>query len=234
MLDLTPTLAGKSEQLRADDLLGGDKIITILRVAIINTKDEQQYALHFDGDHGRPYKPCLTMRKLLSLIWGSDGESYQGRQLLLYRDAAVRFGTEAVGGIRIKAASHIDSKKTFRLSVGRGKRGMISVEPLASSQPTTPSQAQPNHTSPQKSRLSLEGAEKASIAAIKRKQTLAELEILTSSESYTRFMAEARDTDKAIVDRVTEVLNRKLEQLQNTTQSDPIEPGRWPEEEMPA
>lgn len=96
-----------------------------------------------------------------------------------------------------------------------------------------PPQGQPNHTTAEPRKLELEKAEKAFIAAIERQKTLDNLKKLTSGDKYTRFMAEARDTDKAIVDRVTEVLNRKLEQLQNTTQPDPIEPGRWPEEEMP-
>lgn len=97
-----------------------------------------------------------------------------------------------------------------------------------------PSQVRPNHTTTEPGRLELEKAEKAFIAAIERQQTLDKLQKLTSGDKYKRFIKDARDQAPEIVGRVTGALNRKLEQLSNTTQPDPIEPGRWPEEEMPA
>lgn len=85
-----------------------------------------------------------------------------------------------------------------------------------------PSQDQPNHTTTEPKKLELEKAKKAFISAIERQKALDNLKKITSG-----------DKEPAIIDRVPRVLNRKLEQFQNTAKPNPIEP-RWPEEEMPA
>lgn len=108
-MDISHTLLGKGKQLNADDLMGGERIITITRVALANSPD-QPLDVHYEGDGGKPYKPCVSMRRVIAHIWGTDGSAYKGRKLRLYRDDSVIFAGEEVGGIRINGASHIEKK----------------------------------------------------------------------------------------------------------------------------
>jgi len=56
MIDLRPTLAAKSDQLNADDLIGRPLTVTVTKV--VATGDaEQPISIHYDGDDGKPYKP---------------------------------------------------------------------------------------------------------------------------------------------------------------------------------
>ncbi|WP_020473353.1 hypothetical protein [Zavarzinella formosa] len=129
MIDMKATTKGKSDQLNADMLMGGQtKTITITRVS--NGSKEQPIVINYDGDEGRPYKPCLSMRRMLCHIWGDDGTRYVGRSLTLYCDPSVRFGAEEVGGIRISHASHIEREVTAKLTATKGKRTPFTVKPL--------------------------------------------------------------------------------------------------------
>ncbi|NKU61704.1 hypothetical protein GS891_00190 [Rhodococcus hoagii] len=49
--------------------------------------------------------------------------------MTLYRDPAVRFGGQDVGGIRVSHLSHIDKRLTLALTVTRGRRAPYVVEP---------------------------------------------------------------------------------------------------------
>lgn len=98
-MDLSQTIIPKSDQLNADDLIGGTRTIRISSVSAGNA--EQPVVIHFDGDNGRPYKPGKSMRRVLVCLWGNDSAAYIGRRLTLYRDPSVKFGGEDVGGIRI-------------------------------------------------------------------------------------------------------------------------------------
>src|SRR5699024_10016308 len=80
---------------------------------------------------GRPFKPGLTMRRVLIGIWGKSAAGWEGRSLTLYGDPDVMFGKQKVGGIRISHASHIDGPKTLMLTVTRGKKAPFTVQPLA-------------------------------------------------------------------------------------------------------
>jgi hypothetical protein len=129
-MDLTPTITPKSDQLNADDLITGP--ITIKVVAVKGSADPQQpVAIHYEGDNGKPYKPCKSMRRLLVAIWGANGGEYVGRSMTLYLDPSVMFGGIAVGGIRISNLSHIDGPKTIALTASKTSRKPFTVKPLA-------------------------------------------------------------------------------------------------------
>src|SRR5699024_12732593 len=64
----------------------------------------------------------------------------QGRQVYLYGDPSIRVGKDTVGGIRIKAMSHLDGPKTVTVTVARGKRQKLTIQPLQQ-QPVTDWQA---------------------------------------------------------------------------------------------
>lgn len=127
-MDLTPTIVPKSDQLNADDLITGP--ITI-RITAVNAGDkEQPVVIHYEGDNGHPYKPGKSMRRVLVTLWGKDGAAYVGQSLTLYRDPSIRFGKDAVGGVRISHATGITEPVEIPLTVTRGQRKPFVVQPL--------------------------------------------------------------------------------------------------------
>lgn len=129
MTDVSATIAPNSQQLTADDLMVGPLTITITKVSASNEK-EQPIVINFEGDHGKPYKPCKIMRRVLVHCWGADGARYVGRGMTLYRDPDVMFGGLKVGGIRISHMSHIEQAMTMALTATRGKKSAFTVRPL--------------------------------------------------------------------------------------------------------
>jgi hypothetical protein len=129
MTDLAKTIAPKSDQLNADDLIAGPMTITISGVRGCDEAD-QPIAVHFEGDNGKPYKPCKSMRRVMVHCWGGDGKAYAGRRLTLYRDENVMFGGIKVGGIRISHMSHIDREMEMALTVTKARRSPYRVKPL--------------------------------------------------------------------------------------------------------
>ena len=128
ILDLRPTLVAKSDQLHADHLVGGPMPITVSRVSA--TSGDQPVTVHYEGDKGRPYKPCLTMRKVLVLAWGHDGNKWPGRSMRVYNDQDVRFGKDLVGGVRISHLSHIERDIKVSLAVTKGKKALYEIKRL--------------------------------------------------------------------------------------------------------
>ncbi len=128
MTDLAQTIAPKSDQLNADDLIAGPRTIVVTRVAAPG--GDQPISIYFEGDNDKPYKPGKSMRRVLVQLWGSDGSAYVGRAMTLYRDPNIRFGGDIVGGIRISHMSDIDGTKTLPLTVTRGQRKPYTVKPL--------------------------------------------------------------------------------------------------------
>lgn len=129
MNEMLETIIPKSDQLNADDLLGGrTRTIKISRVSIL--AGEQPVALHYEGDNGKPYKPCKSMRRVIVTVWGPDANLYVGRRMTLYRDENVMFGGVAVAGIRISHISGIDSERTIALTASRAIRKPFTVRQL--------------------------------------------------------------------------------------------------------
>ena len=126
-MDLSDTLAPKSDQLDYEDLIAGERTFTVKGVRRGNAEQPVQIDLvEFD----RPWRPGKTMRRLLVAVWGADSAEYVGRKVTLYGDPTVKFGGIAVGGTRIKAVSHIDKPITVMLMVSRGKRQEYVVQPI--------------------------------------------------------------------------------------------------------
>lgn len=140
-VDMTMFITPKSDQLNADDLIGGPRTITVTKVSANQGSAEQPVSIYFDGDNGKPYKPCKSMRRVLVHIWGSDARNYIGRSMTLYCDPGVQFGGMKVGGIRISHMSHIDAEKTMALTATRSKRAPYTVHPLKA-EPLVPTVAE--------------------------------------------------------------------------------------------
>ena len=134
-IDVSKTIAPKSDQLNADDLIGGARTIKITKISK-SESPEQPINIYFEGDEGKPYKPCKSMRRVLVQVWGKDGQEYVGRSLTIYRDNSVRFGGVDVGGIRISHMSHIDKPVTLALTASKTNRKPFTVQPLKVSENT--------------------------------------------------------------------------------------------------
>lgn len=128
-MDISKTIEPRSDQLNAEDLLTGPQTVTIVEVRPGSLEQPVEIVLAEYGPR-RPFKPSKTVRRILVLAWGPDTTPYRGRRMTLYRDPEVRFGGEAVGGIRVSALSHIDGQRSFALTVTKGRRQPFRVEPL--------------------------------------------------------------------------------------------------------
>lgn len=137
MANWAKTIQPKSDQLNADDLIGGNRIIHIRDVRVSDAPD-QPASVFYEGDNGKPWKPCKTMRKLMAHCWGLDESLFIGRSLELYRDESVTWAGEAVGGIRIKAMSHINERKRVSLQLSKNKKMPFSVDVLKVPEKATP------------------------------------------------------------------------------------------------
>lgn len=132
-MDIAETTAPKSDQQNFDDYVGGPKTVTVAGVKAGNA--EQPVEVHLVEFPGRPFKPSKSMRRVLLGCWGADSSVYTGRKMTLYGDPEVRFGGQAVGGIRIAALSHLDKPVTIALTVTRGKRAPFTVQPIVTEVP---------------------------------------------------------------------------------------------------
>ncbi|MFJ4230101.1 hypothetical protein ACIPYV_21240, partial [Paenarthrobacter nicotinovorans] len=128
MIDMSKTTEPDSSQLNFDDVAAAPMTITITEVK--QGPPDQPVHLHNAEHEGRPYKPGKSMRRVLIAAWGTDAAKYVGRRIELYGDPTIRFGKDAVGGIRIRALSHIDKPLTVALTVTRGQRKPFTVEPI--------------------------------------------------------------------------------------------------------
>lgn len=133
MVDISKFTAPKSDQLNADDLIAGPRTIRIREVREMGSA-EQPLAIYFEGDNGKPWKPCKSMMRALMFVWGPDGSEYVGRALTLWRDPSVTWGGEAIGGIRISHMSHMPEPLEFPLTASAKKRVLYRVDPLVERQ----------------------------------------------------------------------------------------------------
>lgn len=126
--DLRGTIVPKSDQLNAEQLLGGDMTITVTDVRIGN--DEQPVIIHYEHDNGRPFKPSKTVRKILIFAWGEDGRNWIGKSMTLFNDQSVRFGGQTVGGIRVSHLSDIEREIAISLTATKGKKAQHTIQVL--------------------------------------------------------------------------------------------------------
>lgn len=133
-MDLTESIAPKSDQINADDLITGPRTFTVDRVTKGST--EQPFNIHLVENPGHPYRPSKSMRRVLVMAWAKDSDDWPtGGRMTLYRDPEVKFGRDQVGGIKISHLSHIDRPMTMALTVTRGKREPHVVQPLPADAP---------------------------------------------------------------------------------------------------
>lgn len=132
--DLSDTIAPKSDQLNADDLLAGPINVKIENV----TRGSRDQPISIAIPPHQPFKPCKSMRRVLVAIWGKNGKDWAGKSLTLYCDPNVKFGGVAVGGIRISHASHIERNHTMMLTTAKAKKSSFTIQKLEAQQAEQP------------------------------------------------------------------------------------------------
>jgi hypothetical protein len=136
-MDITESLAPKSDQLDAIELIGGPRTFTIGRVTA--GSDEQPIDVEL-LEFPRVWRPSKGMRRLLAAGWGVNAKTWEGHRLTLFFDPNVSFGKERTGGTRISHMSDLPGGKAIKvpLLVKRGQSSVFTVDPLpdAPTQPT--------------------------------------------------------------------------------------------------
>lgn len=197
MVDLSKTIIAKSDQLNADDLLGGPITITIEDVKQGNA--DQPIAVFYKGCNGKPWYPCKSMRRVLVAIWGNDGKTYAGKSCTLYRDPEVKFGGIKVGGIRVSHMSNIDENVALGLQVTRGSKKLYTVKPLRIEQPQPP--------------VDLQERSQRAIAAINNAADVAALQKITGSNNYRLLLSQLDQFDAAQSENVKQAASAKASAL---------------------
>lgn len=126
-MDLTDSIAPKSDQLDAIDLVSGPRTFTIEKVTPGNA--EQPFNFHL-AEFPRVWRPGLSMRRVIVAAWGPTPDKYIGQKVTLYCDPNVDFGGVAVGGTRISHMTGIDQTLKVPLLIKRGKSAIFKVDPL--------------------------------------------------------------------------------------------------------
>jgi len=129
MSNMAEAIIPKSDQMNTDDLIAGPITIKISDV-IIRGGQEQPVSIHYEGDNGKPYKPCKSMSRVLVAAWGADAKEYVGRSLTLYRDPSVKWAGMEVGGIRISHMTNLEAPMTMALTATKGSRKPYTVKPM--------------------------------------------------------------------------------------------------------
>lgn len=134
MVNIAETLVSNSTQLDNVDLMAGPRVFTITDVQM--TASEQPLSIRL-AEYDRPWKPGLTMRRLLSEMWGPESDEWIGRKVRLYRDETVKFGPTTPGGTRISHATHLDKTVRVTLPISKGKFAEFVVEPMKDETPAS-------------------------------------------------------------------------------------------------
>jgi len=211
-VDLSKTIAPKSDQLNADDMIGGPITITVTEVRG-HDSDEQPISIRFEGDAGKPYKPCKSMRRVLVHCWGKEGADYVGKRMSLFCDPNVQFGGIKTGGIRISHLSHIERPAVIPLMVTRGQRKPYEVKPLRAEVKAAP-QAPKTDAPP----LSLADRAAAYEARIKAAPNTVKLTAIRNAGEKLRADLDASDPERLV--ELEEVFNTTFAALQDAERAE--------------
>jgi hypothetical protein len=142
-MNLSQATLARSDQLNADDLVGGPRTFTVAEVR--RGDNEQPVAIVLEEfPPNRPFKPSKTVLRLLSHVWGEETDDWPERpRFTLYRDAKVKWAGQEIGGIRVSHMSHIDwvhkgaKQVKIALAESKGKKSLTVVDSLPNDAPTS-------------------------------------------------------------------------------------------------
>lgn len=138
--DLQRATQAKSDQLNSCDILGGSLVAKIVDVK--SGSSEQPVIIVIDS-WPQPWKPSKTSLRVLCACWGNEPQNWIGRYAVLFCDETVKFGGEAIGGIRTSHLSHIAGTKKVAVNTTRGKKGIQTIEPYYPQEESAPVNVEP-------------------------------------------------------------------------------------------
>lgn len=141
-MDVSNAIVAKSDQLNAIDLVGRDVTITIVDVKP-GPQDQPVHIITDQYGPSRPWKPSKTALRDIVQVWGTDSTVWVGRRITLFNDPEVLWAGQPVGGIRIRAMSHIDKAFEAKHVITRGKTKKVMIRPLGDA-PVAPVAAPPS------------------------------------------------------------------------------------------
>jgi hypothetical protein len=129
-VDVTKSIEPKSDQMNAEDLLGGPRTFTITEVRE-GSPEQPVWVYLAEFPQGRPFKPSKTVRRMMAVAWGMDTDLWVGKRITLYCDPDIMFGGVKMGGIRVSHMSGIPGQLSIALTVTRGRRAQFVINRLA-------------------------------------------------------------------------------------------------------
>ena len=195
MLDMSPVIVPKSDQISADDFISGPRTYQIDSVAI-NPGTEQPVNISLVGEN-RVWKPCKSMARVLVAAWGPDAKLYSGKSVTLYRDPKVKWGGLEVGGVRISHMSHIERPLSMALTATKGRRADYTVKPLVLQVSREPAREEPAALTPK------EAAD-----------LIAEAETMADLIAVWKLLAPTRRDYPEHVDALTQLKNARKDDLE--------------------
>lgn len=128
-MDVSSAIVAKSDQLNAIDLVGRDVTVTIIDVKQ-GPADQPVHIITDAYGPSRPWKASKTALRDIVQVWGTDSTVWVGRRITLWNDPEVLWAGQPVGGIRIRAMSHIDKAFEAKHVITRGKTKKVMIQPL--------------------------------------------------------------------------------------------------------
>lgn len=213
-MDMRAAIAPKSDQLNTDDLISGPRTIRIRDVKI--APGEQPVSIFFDGDDGKPWKPCKSMSRVLVAAWGPDASKYIGRSATLYRDPGVKWAGMAIGGIRVSHLSHMERDMAIALTETRGKKSPFTVRLM---QPQGASEPKPQ----QSKRGGAEEWVRKQVLAIAKAESVEALESLVTADGFTKARSKLETEDQELAKTLSEAIERRFSEVNRAEERQPGE-----------
>ena len=141
-MNLSQATLARSDQLNADDLVGGPRTFTVAEVRRGDADQPVAIVLE-EFPANRPFKPSKTVLRILSYVWGEETDDWPERpRFTLYRNAKVKWAGQEIGGIRVSHMSHITEPVKIALAESKGKKSLHIIDPLPDDAPTSPQLAE--------------------------------------------------------------------------------------------
>jgi len=134
--ELQQCAAAKSDQIDADNLIGGITMDVTIKAVQRGPSNEQPLQLVLE-ETDKFYRPSKTFRRALIGCFGDEPSNWIGKRLRLVRNPDTMFGGVKVGGIEVSHAS-IEAPVVFMLAAKRGKKSQVSIDVISPVQQPTP------------------------------------------------------------------------------------------------
>ena len=134
--ELQQCAAAKSDQIDADNLIGGITMDVTIKAVQRGPSNEQPLQLVLD-ETDKFYRPSKTFRRALIGCFGDEPANWIGKRLRLVRNPDTMFGGVKVGGIEVSHAS-IEAPVVFMLAAKRGKKSQVSIDVIPPVQQPSP------------------------------------------------------------------------------------------------